>query len=108
MGRHPTKSVLAHLPRIVRITDATVTLGSGQTLGDHFSAADIAAAHLVYFEPHANDAWVKFGGASAPAASDGHRVPAGELREWNMDELGDILFTGTGAATITLFKYSGT
>lgn len=105
--RNPTKSVNAFLPLIDRITHDTVTLGTGDTLASHFSAEEVAAAEIAWITPHAADAWLLFGGVASPGTNDGHRIALGETRELAMQHLDEVLITGSGAATITLFKYSG-
>lgn len=105
--RHPIRGVVAYLPYAEVVVESTVTLGANQALSTHFSAAQLDEAEIAYIEPHAADAWVKFGGGT-PATDDGHQIAAHEVREITGNSIiNDMHITGSGVATITLWKYSG-
>lgn len=105
MPRNPTDKTIVYLPNATAFAEATVTLGTNEALTDHFTAAQVDQADFAYIEPHANAAWVKFAGGN-PGVNDGHQIAANEIRQIDQNESLDLLkITGTGACTITLWKY---
>ena len=105
-GRHVSKRVEIYCPLSQVVACSTVTLGAAASLtGLGFTAQQVADTDFFLVEPHSADAWVKFD-ATSPAASDGHKISAGELRQVDYhSNIDDFRVFGSGACTITLFEF---